>query len=39
VLAAKATGWNPDDALYPLPAQDILANPSLVQNPGYSSTN
>ena len=37
ILAGKATGWNPTDALYPLPAQDILANPSLVQNPGYSS--
>ena len=36
VLAGKPTGWDPTDALYPLPAQDLLSNPSLVQNPGYN---
>jgi hypothetical protein len=36
VLATKQTGWDPTDALYPLPRQDMLANPNLVQNPGYN---
>lgn len=27
--------WNPDQALYPIPAAELLANPTLTQNPGY----
>jgi len=35
VLGSEKSGWKPDDALYPLPAQEMQQNPSLVQNPGY----
>ena len=35
VLGSEKSGWQPDDALYPLPAQELQQNPSLVQNPGY----
>lgn len=27
--------WNSIQALYPIPAQELLANPTLQQNPGY----
>jgi len=34
-LSSKA-GWNPTDALWPLPQPELLANPYLTpQNPGY----
>lgn len=32
----KGTAWQPTDALYPIPAGDILSAPNLVQNPGYN---
>ncbi len=35
VLSPVKTGWQPTDKLYPVPFQDMLANPSLTQNPGY----
>jgi hypothetical protein len=35
VLGSEKSGWQPYDALYPLPAQELQQNPSLVQNPGY----
>jgi hypothetical protein len=35
VLGSEKSGWQPDDALYPLPVQELQQNPSLVQNPGY----
>jgi starch-binding outer membrane protein, SusD/RagB family len=28
--------WNATDALYPIPASDILANPNMTQNDGYN---
>ena len=35
ILAAKP-GWNPEDALWPLPQTELLANGRLLpQNPGY----
>jgi hypothetical protein len=27
--------WKPNQALYPIPSTEILANPNLTQNPGY----
>jgi hypothetical protein len=35
LLSEKPGTWKPEDSLYPLPAQDLQWNPSLVQNPGY----
>jgi hypothetical protein len=35
VLGAEKTGWQPTDALYPIPVSEIQLNPSLTQNPGY----
>ncbi|WP_431211756.1 RagB/SusD family nutrient uptake outer membrane protein [Puia sp. P3] len=34
VLGGKA-GWKATDALYPIPASELLANPNLTQNNGY----
>ena len=31
----KAPDWQADDALYPIPAIELMNNPFLVQNPGY----
>lgn len=31
----KPAGWQPTDALYPIPDGQLKANPFLVQNPGY----
>jgi len=37
VLAAlKGAGWQSTDVLYPIPTQQIIANPNLKQNPGYN---
>jgi hypothetical protein len=35
VLPAIKPGWNKTDALWPIPEKELLANPNLVQNPGY----
>jgi len=35
VLGSLKPGWQPADALYPLPKDELKNNPSLVQNPGY----
>jgi starch-binding outer membrane protein, SusD/RagB family len=35
VLGAAKPGWQPSDALYPIPASELLRNPFLTQNPGY----
>jgi len=31
----KAPNWAPTDALYPLPASELIRNSQLTQNPGY----
>ncbi len=31
----KGTNWSVNDQLYPIPQDEILRNPALVQNPGY----
>ena len=31
----KKPNWQSSDSLYPLPANEILRNPVLMQNPGY----
>jgi len=35
VTPTKGGNWNPNDQLYPVPINEIQANPFLVQNPGY----
>jgi hypothetical protein len=35
VLSAEKIGWLPTAALYPIPFNEIQANPNLTQNPGY----
>jgi starch-binding outer membrane protein, SusD/RagB family len=35
VLGSEKPGWVGTDTLYPIPAQELTANPGLVQNPGY----
>lgn len=35
VLGAVKGGWQPTAVLYPIPQTELLANPTLVQNPGY----
>jgi len=35
VLGSEKPGWVGYDTLYPIPAQQLTANPALVQNPGY----
>jgi hypothetical protein len=36
VLGPVKPGWDPADALFPLPASELAANPNLLpQNPGY----
>ena len=35
VLSNQKTGWQPTDALYPVPLVEIRSNPNLQQNPGY----
>ena len=35
VLGAEKAGWNVTDELYPIPANELTENPTLVQNPGY----
>jgi hypothetical protein len=32
----KGAGWQATDVLYPIPTQQILANPNLKPNPGYN---
>jgi hypothetical protein len=34
-LAPIKPGWQPTDALYPIPQIELLRNPLLTQNPGY----
>ncbi|MDR3697710.1 RagB/SusD family nutrient uptake outer membrane protein [Mucilaginibacter sp.] len=36
VLGQEKTGWQPFNALYPIPYKQIIANPALTQNPGYN---
>lgn len=31
----KGTAWDPNHSVWPLPVSQLLANPKLVQNPGY----
>jgi len=33
--AIKGSNWQPTDALYPIPQNEMLTNSSLTQNPGY----
>ena len=35
VATLKGTTWNPNWALFPIPATDVLRDPNLVQNSGY----
>jgi starch-binding outer membrane protein, SusD/RagB family len=35
VLGAEKLGWQATDELYPIPANELTENPTLVQNPGY----
>jgi len=35
IMSAVKPGWNQTSALFPIPANEILANKNLVQNPGY----
>jgi hypothetical protein len=35
VAIQKGTTWNKNFQLFPIPQTEILANPNLVQNPGY----
>jgi len=35
VLGAEKSGWQATDQLYPIPANELTENPTLVQNPGY----
>jgi hypothetical protein len=35
VLGASKPDWQPHDAVYPIPLNQIITNPFLVQNPGY----
>lgn len=35
VLGAEKPGWQPYQALYPIPSSQLEKNPNLVQNPGY----
>lgn len=35
VLSAVKPAWNGDDALWPIPEKELLANTKLTQNPGY----
>jgi hypothetical protein len=32
----KGSNWQATDALYPIPLSQIIANPALIQNPGYN---
>jgi len=34
-LGPLKPGWSSNAALYPVPSQQITADPGLVQNPGY----
>jgi starch-binding outer membrane protein, SusD/RagB family len=36
VCQRKGGSWNPDWALFPIPASEITLNPKLGQNPGYN---
>jgi hypothetical protein len=36
VLGQEKTGWQPNNALYPIPYKQIIANPALTQNTGYN---
>jgi len=35
VLGAEKPNWQSTDALFPVPATELILNPFLVQNPGY----
>lgn len=35
--AYKGGTWSPYKALYPIPVNEILLNPALIQNPGYTN--
>jgi hypothetical protein len=32
----RPDNWESSDALWPIPAKEIVRNPRLVQNPGYN---
>lgn len=36
VMAGQKAGWSSDDALFPIPMSEIIANFNLTQNPGYN---
>lgn len=36
VLSLVKPNWDTNDALWPIPQSEILANPNLTQNPGYN---
>jgi hypothetical protein len=36
VLGSEKPGWVSTDTLYPIPAEQLTANPALMQNPGYN---
>jgi hypothetical protein len=35
VLSPIKPGWKPTDLLLPIPENELLINPNLIQNPGY----
>jgi hypothetical protein len=35
VLGKEKNNWQPFDSLYPIPRNELISNPNLVQNPGY----
>lgn len=35
VLAPNNPNWNSTDKLYPIPEEELMRNPNLIQNPGY----
>ncbi|SHG40117.1 RagB/SusD domain-containing protein [Salegentibacter echinorum] len=35
VLSEKTSGWDSMDVLFPIPAEELMKNPNLNQNPGY----
>lgn len=35
VLGIRKPNWQPFDALYPIPLNDVQRNPEMTQNPGY----
>ncbi len=35
ILSSKKPHWEDTDVLYPIPEDELLKNPNLIQNPGY----